>query len=57
LLHVRSLQRRRHVLLYLFAAVWVGSSEISSNPPGETGGFRFYGKPFQSGKTVIGKSV
>jgi hypothetical protein len=38
-------QRRRAVLLYGFAAVRVGSSEISSDPPGETGGFRF-GKAF-----------
>jgi hypothetical protein len=29
------------VLLHVFAAVWVGSREISSDPPGEAGGFRF----------------
>jgi hypothetical protein len=28
-------------LLHVFAAVWVGSREISSDPPGEAGGFRF----------------
>jgi hypothetical protein len=31
------------MLLHVFAAMWVGEpSEISSNPPGEMGGFRFH---------------
>jgi hypothetical protein len=32
---------RFHLLFHLFAAVWVGSREISSNPPGENGWVSF----------------
>jgi hypothetical protein len=37
--------------------VWVGANRISPNPPGETGGFRFDRKPFQSGNTVAGENI